>query len=325
MLVDRLILLLGCFRDSMAGPRSTGCRKCVQRRVKCDEKRPACARCLKVGMTCPGYRTPYQFLDPIVADAESGPISLEHQPQAPRNDKRSAPVNPSDCVAVWYEERFAAGEVWPVPMAVRTSLRNSISLASMIDAQLLNSFLTDLGPAMVCTKFWLRWAVIPAEDDPTLNGAVRALASAYGSVRCQDGSLVNRSRHAYGLSLMNLRRAIVGNKSANPIVIQNAILALSMFECYDALRLRKLKRIIVQEFEGNGITQLDWRNHAKGLHYMMKLQGPQAYLDGPHRLVYIAIRDPLVSLEYSRPSTGKEAEVPRDRVCLQVSYRLFSR
>ncbi|KAG4423737.1 hypothetical protein IFR04_003162 [Cadophora malorum] len=33
----------------------TGCRTCKQRRIKCDESRPACQRCLKAGYICDGY------------------------------------------------------------------------------------------------------------------------------------------------------------------------------------------------------------------------------------------------------------------------------
>ncbi|KAJ1323945.1 RNA polymerase II-specific transcription factor-like protein [Microdochium nivale] len=40
------------------GPRSrTGCSKCRQRRIKCDETRPSCTRCLRGGLVCPGYIT----------------------------------------------------------------------------------------------------------------------------------------------------------------------------------------------------------------------------------------------------------------------------
>ena len=36
------------------GRPSTGCARCKQRRKKCDETRPSCLRCLKVGRECPG-------------------------------------------------------------------------------------------------------------------------------------------------------------------------------------------------------------------------------------------------------------------------------
>ena len=33
----------------------TGCPNCRAKKVKCDERRPACSRCLKTGLDCPGY------------------------------------------------------------------------------------------------------------------------------------------------------------------------------------------------------------------------------------------------------------------------------
>ncbi|KAK5698079.1 hypothetical protein LTR97_007039 [Elasticomyces elasticus] len=38
------------------GKPSTGCYHCRRSRVKCDEARPSCARCLRIGVTCEGYR-----------------------------------------------------------------------------------------------------------------------------------------------------------------------------------------------------------------------------------------------------------------------------
>ena len=35
---------------------STGCSLCRQRHVKCDETKPDCNRCLRLGRACPGYR-----------------------------------------------------------------------------------------------------------------------------------------------------------------------------------------------------------------------------------------------------------------------------
>ena len=39
-----------------AGNRSGGCFSCRKMKVKCDERKPGCHRCEKVGRTCPGYR-----------------------------------------------------------------------------------------------------------------------------------------------------------------------------------------------------------------------------------------------------------------------------
>ncbi|TLD05686.1 hypothetical protein E2P81_ATG10428 [Venturia nashicola] len=37
--------------------RSTGCHTCKQRRVKCDEAKPECRTCQRLGLCCPGYCT----------------------------------------------------------------------------------------------------------------------------------------------------------------------------------------------------------------------------------------------------------------------------
>ncbi len=44
-------------------PRSRGCLLCIRRRVRCDEGRPGCARCVTYGTECPGYGRSAKFVD----------------------------------------------------------------------------------------------------------------------------------------------------------------------------------------------------------------------------------------------------------------------
>lgn len=37
------------------GYSRNGCSRCKQQRVRCDEQHPECDRCVRVGVTCPGY------------------------------------------------------------------------------------------------------------------------------------------------------------------------------------------------------------------------------------------------------------------------------
>ncbi|KAF2668872.1 hypothetical protein BT63DRAFT_374429 [Microthyrium microscopicum] len=39
----------------------TGCATCRVRKIKCDEKRPFCQKCVKTGRTCDGYESPFRF------------------------------------------------------------------------------------------------------------------------------------------------------------------------------------------------------------------------------------------------------------------------
>lgn len=43
------------------GKPSGGCKQCLARRIKCDETKPACLRCLRSKRECPGYRDPFEF------------------------------------------------------------------------------------------------------------------------------------------------------------------------------------------------------------------------------------------------------------------------
>lgn len=42
------------------GKPSGGCKLCRARRVKCDEAKPACLKCLRSKRQCPGYRDPFE-------------------------------------------------------------------------------------------------------------------------------------------------------------------------------------------------------------------------------------------------------------------------
>lgn len=42
------------------GKPSGGCKLCRARRIKCDEAKPACLKCLRAKRQCPGYRDPFE-------------------------------------------------------------------------------------------------------------------------------------------------------------------------------------------------------------------------------------------------------------------------
>lgn len=42
------------------GKPSGGCKLCRARRIKCDETKPACLKCLRSKKQCPGYRDPFE-------------------------------------------------------------------------------------------------------------------------------------------------------------------------------------------------------------------------------------------------------------------------
>lgn len=52
---------------------ATGCLTCRIRKVKCDEAKPSCTKCISTGRTCDGYSTlPFSRTDLRAASAEQG-------------------------------------------------------------------------------------------------------------------------------------------------------------------------------------------------------------------------------------------------------------
>ncbi|KAF3089099.1 hypothetical protein TWF569_009101 [Orbilia oligospora] len=58
--------------------RSKGCKTCRDRKIKCDETRPGCIRCQKIGKDCPGYSRPIHFV--YTSQQKGSPITWEETP-----------------------------------------------------------------------------------------------------------------------------------------------------------------------------------------------------------------------------------------------------
>ncbi|GFF47729.1 uncharacterized protein AN5342 [Aspergillus udagawae] len=71
-------------------PHSTGCARCRERRIKCDEAVPQCSQCRKYGRPCPGYRRTFRFQD------EGPALQRRHQS---RSQSRRPPETTADADA----------------------------------------------------------------------------------------------------------------------------------------------------------------------------------------------------------------------------------
>ncbi|PNP79730.1 hypothetical protein FNYG_06823 [Fusarium nygamai] len=61
------------------GRFSTGCIRCRQRKIKCDETKPTCHRCDVYGLPCPGYTDQFPFRQPLKGPGrKSSKADLSH-------------------------------------------------------------------------------------------------------------------------------------------------------------------------------------------------------------------------------------------------------
>ncbi|CVL09582.1 hypothetical protein FPRO06_10325 [Fusarium proliferatum] len=61
----------------------TGCAVCKSKRLKCDESKPACSRCVRLGIPCPGYQKPLRW--------KAGSKSPKDVVETPRSDVNADP------------------------------------------------------------------------------------------------------------------------------------------------------------------------------------------------------------------------------------------
>ncbi|KAE8398109.1 hypothetical protein BDV37DRAFT_276393 [Aspergillus pseudonomiae] len=78
-------------RTRSKAPKSRlGCSRCKSRRIKCDETRPACQNCIKIGCSCPGFQQVLRWsTKEIPADQSRGLDSLLSADQTNGDDDSS--------------------------------------------------------------------------------------------------------------------------------------------------------------------------------------------------------------------------------------------
>ena len=254
----------------MVGQRSTGCRKCVERKVKCDQTRPRCARCNRLGLLCPGYLPTVVFLDPA---------TVPRRKPAKSTSREDTPISESENLLV----------------------SHSLSRGSAEDAGFLQNFLSDTPPRLWYTKSWIA-GICRSPTDRTLETALRALITAHGAMKMQNDSLMIMSQHAYGDSLRSLSGVVVHPPRDKLNEVQNSILMLTICEFYQKCLENhateaNLKVLMGNSHSSTGKHPSTWLHHAGGIEQVMRRQGPEAYLGiDNNRLFYVAMRDTLVSL-----------------------------
>ncbi|KAI1623181.1 hypothetical protein EDD37DRAFT_651361 [Exophiala viscosa] len=295
----------------MVGPRSRGCRKCVDRKVKCDELRPGCDRCAKANVKCPGYGLIFRFHDTVVLGSEaSGQKAVFEQVTSNEDSTRRPLVTTSSRQVRKPELRGQKSQ----KLAVATQSRNpqpllkSISTKSTRNAEFVATFINGLPQRLWYTKNWFAW-ICRSDDDPTLNTATRALVKANGALVYKDDSLVAQSRHEYGDALRSLRDSIAHPRQSRLGALQNSVLVLSIFELYDVFLARHstdltLKGVVDPRDKALWLKPSIWMHHAQGIQQLMRTQPPESYKHtDANRFLYISMRDTFILLAYNNQTS----------------------
>ncbi|KAL4879977.1 hypothetical protein BJY04DRAFT_219780 [Aspergillus karnatakaensis] len=236
-------------------PRSTGCRTCVKRRVKCDETRPQCLRCGKLRIECLGYKRPLQF-------RIQQPDQLQPRQRKPR-PRRSTPATP----------------LAPTATADEVVARNLIYEALTIQTkEVFSDWLTYHFPR-VCSSFAFRVDVgwmeflrnLKPSCPPALLWAIRTLITFQMGTIHRNERAIYCARHMYGRGIYHLRSLLQSPAALSDETLAACIL-LGGYEVLD------------------GQGEKSWIAHTRGIRNLMCARGYLAHRSGMGRTLVICFR-----------------------------------
>ncbi|GFG26684.1 uncharacterized protein AN5342 [Aspergillus udagawae] len=244
-------------------PRSTGCRSCIQRRIKCDEGRPECRRCRDRNVKCPGYQRRVKFYHQTPASIKS------------RKQKDSQHVAASSVVHV------------PIP---RASMDGKLApgLASMAtDAQMkevFHYFIMTSFPGLFSAwrnRVQINWLDFVRHHIDTSSQAliwsIRSLCVWHLGHAHNDQEKILASRHLYGRGLQHLICSLRNPPAATSNWTLMAAIHLGIYEMLD------------------GLGEKSWLIHSRGIGKLFRIRGPEAHRDGFSRTLLVAYRPFLVA------------------------------
>ncbi|KAJ5605215.1 hypothetical protein N7510_010369 [Penicillium lagena] len=249
-------------------PRSGGCRTCLQRRVKCDETRPACKRCEKRGQKCPGYEKRIKFC-PIILSEDGFQVIADPGPFAAQPYK-------------WIHHGLALGHCSSIDESVAPNLaRMAIDVQQkemfslFVDANFPGLYYAWSSRVDVTFMDFVR----QQSDAPTdaLVWGTRTLGTLNLGQKNKDNDKIFCSRSMYTYGLRSLAHLIQNPATVKSDRTLGAAVLCGIYEILD----------------GGG--HRSWLTHSSGIATLFRLRGADAHRDGFGRTLLIAFRSFLVA------------------------------
>lgn len=188
-------------------PRTrTGCANCRQRRIKCDEEKPACQRCIRSGWACPGYHP-----QNLASDAR----------QSATGSRLTQAKTASSTGITQYSIPFKV----PGSQEERRSLHYFANFAA-----------ADLG-GYLPSNFWSRTILQRCQHDVPMRHAAAALGRAHLEyTRCSNSSafaISEDTAEAYRKAIKSLRNHLGRTSEPDRAMV---LMCSAIFVCFELVR-----------------------------------------------------------------------------------------
>ncbi|PVH76735.1 hypothetical protein DL98DRAFT_496386 [Cadophora sp. DSE1049] len=266
------------------GKPSSGCGRCRTRRIKCDEGRPECSRCLKYKKPCPGYR-------------DWPDDKLRYKPRAPRK-KPTEDVIQNPLVPRARSSSQSSGAEYPQSRASSSYESSLVSRRASAPESMIHTPLMDyIDQQAEC--FFIANFVKIAEAGPGKGylDFVIPLLNAPNASRCLPLAFSAVSQAAFAtyqhspISLSKTRLHYLQALSQINLALRDPSQALDDSVVASVLLLAKFEQITPSEMALRG-----WKSHIDGALTLLKARpaGQNQSPYGPDLMV--AVREQMIPL-----------------------------
>ncbi|EAU30903.1 predicted protein [Aspergillus terreus NIH2624] len=259
----------------VAVPYSTGCRTCIQRRIKCDESRPACRRCERRGIQCPGYQKPLRFIPVTTPAQRERPVDSAITSKPSIVPDQNAPKARPPAKRPLRQQNNVDELVAPDLMQKALTAQGIEVLSFFIDATVPGLYYSYSTRVAVN---WMSFARRHAEStlDPFV-WSIRSLGTLHLGNQHQDENKIASSRSMYGRALRGLRDLLQNPRSVRSDMTLAIAVMLGFFEMLD------------------GMTTESWLTHSRGISTLFRLRGPEAHRSGFGRTLLVSFKSFIVA------------------------------
>lgn len=262
----------------MVGPRSSGCRTCVRRRVRCDGTRPICAKCEKGGFQCTGIPSPTIFMPPLTV--RSVRLGTETSSEVVATHEKSA----SSIRSTTLRHDLVIGEQGDMSFSM-PGLTLTPSLFSRPSEYSDDAYFIFFLDRYFCfdnwnddfqgSKAWFWKALQSPSQLPISSLASRALTTAFFAQVHKIECLQEKAIHLHGLALKKMVSRMQDTQVSFDVIFANALLGL-----YEACSYT---------------SRFAWQKHSRAMRTLYQSMGPEPFRKRPARSLLMMCRFSIIA------------------------------
>ncbi|KAK4127816.1 hypothetical protein N657DRAFT_566067 [Parathielavia appendiculata] len=246
----------------------TGCNNCKQRRIKCDERRPACANCIRSKKICPGYPPPPRSSRPFeeikIAPKPIGAVTASAPP--PNRE----PIQLPPRRALKNQRRTTPPLTPSTPSAMMLLYHPSMTLFSDQEGQYFQLFREHTASELsgfFDSAFWTRSVLQECHSATAIRHAVVALGALYKTLEKSnesppaspypDSDPADNARRHWEMAFRQYSHAcnaLVKADSAEITSHRTRLMASVLLACFDSF-VGDHRQAIVQIQTGLGLLE----------------------------------------------------------------------